>query len=107
MQLHNIDTSSLITGAILGSAVLYGVKLYQSKKEFVADQSKHFAVVRYSEHKYGFLLPYAKRFDKPIPLKARRLGFFDASMHESNDNDAVLESRLAHTSIEYSTLRIE
>ena len=41
---NNIDISSLITGAILGSAVLHGVKLYQSKKEFIADQSKHFAV---------------------------------------------------------------
>jgi hypothetical protein len=33
-------------GAIVGSAVLYDVKLYQSK-EFVADQSKHFATSNY------------------------------------------------------------
>jgi hypothetical protein len=42
-KLYNIDVSSLMTGAILGSAVLYDVKLYQSKKEFIADQRKHFA----------------------------------------------------------------
>jgi hypothetical protein len=72
----NIDIPSLITGAIVGSAVLYDVKLYQSKEEFIADQSKHFAVATYSDRKYGFLLADAKRFDKPIPMKGK-LGFFN------------------------------
>jgi hypothetical protein len=31
---HNIDVSSLITRAIIGSAVLYDVKLSQSQTEF-------------------------------------------------------------------------
>jgi hypothetical protein len=39
----NIEICSLITGAIVGSAVFYDVKLYQSKGEFIADQNKHFA----------------------------------------------------------------
>jgi hypothetical protein len=78
-KLHNIDISSLITGALVGSAILCDVKLYQSKKEFIADQSKHFAAGKYSDAKYGFLLSDAKRFDKPIPLKGQ-LGFFDASI---------------------------
>lgn len=78
-KVYNIDMSSLITGAIVGSALLRDVKLYQSKKEFVADQSKHFAVSRYSEPMYGFLLSDAKRFDNPLPLKGR-LGFFDISI---------------------------
>jgi hypothetical protein len=79
-KLCNIDLSSLITGAILGSAVLYDVKLYESKKkEFIADQSKHFAVATYSDHKYGFLLSDAKIFDKPIPLKGQ-LGFFNVKI---------------------------
>jgi hypothetical protein len=72
----NIDIPSLITGAIVGAAVLYDVKLYQSKEEFMADQSKHFGVATYSAHNYGFLLSDVKRFDKPIPLKGQ-LGFFD------------------------------
>jgi predicted transcriptional regulator len=67
--LYDIDISSLITGAILGSAVLHDVKLYQSKKEFIADPNKHYAVSTYSDRKYGFLLSDAKRFEKPIPLK--------------------------------------
>jgi hypothetical protein len=60
--------------------VLCDVTLYQSKKEFVADQSIHYAVAKYSDHKYGFLLSDAKRFDDmPIPVKGQ-LGFFDASV---------------------------
>jgi hypothetical protein len=47
-KLYNIDKSSIITGPILGSAVLCDVKLYQSKKELAADQSKHFSVSTYS-----------------------------------------------------------
>src|SRR5215213_10344959 len=50
----NIDISSLIRGAIVGSAMLYDVKLYQSKKKLIADQAKHFATTAYSNHKYGF-----------------------------------------------------
>ena len=76
---YNIDASSLVTGAIVGSAVLYHVKLYQSKEEFVADQKKHFATAAYMGHKYGFLLSDIKRFDKPIPEKGQ-LGFFKANI---------------------------
>ncbi len=78
-KLYNIDRSSLITGAIVGSALLCDVKRYQSKEGFMADQNKHFAVPAYSEPLYGFLLSDAKRLDKPIPLKGR-LGFFDIKM---------------------------
>ncbi|MDQ3836005.1 MAG: ASCH domain-containing protein [Thermoproteota archaeon] len=77
-NLYGIDTSSLIRGAIVGSAVLYDAKLYQSENEFIADQIKHFAD-NYSDPRYGFLLSDAKRFDKPIPLKGR-LGFFNVSI---------------------------
>jgi predicted transcriptional regulator len=65
----NIDTSSLAIGAIVGSAVLYDVKLYQTKNEFIADQSKHFASAKYSDYNYAFLPSDVRRFDKPIPLK--------------------------------------
>jgi hypothetical protein len=75
----NIDIPSLITGAIIGSALLYDVKRYQDKREFLADQDKHFAISAYSEPMYGFLLSHAKRFNKPIPLKGR-LGFFDVNI---------------------------
>lgn len=78
-KVYNIDISSLITGAIVGSAQLQDVKVYQNKEEFITDQSKHFAVSAYSVPMYGFLLSDAKRFDKPIPLKGC-LGFFDVDI---------------------------
>ena len=79
-ELYNIDNiSSLITGAIVGSALLCDVKSYQSKDEFIADQSKHFAIAKFSDRKYGFILSDAKRFDKPIPLRGQ-LGFFDVGI---------------------------
>jgi ASCH domain len=49
----NIDIPSLITGAIVGSALLYDVKIYQNKRDFFADQNIHFAVLTYSEPMYG------------------------------------------------------
>jgi hypothetical protein len=55
-KLHGINVSSLTTGVIVGSAVLCDVKLYQSKEEFIADQSKHLATSTYSANMYGFLL---------------------------------------------------
>ena len=60
--------------------MLYDVKLYQTKKEFIDDQSKHFALTKYyTNSMYGFLLSDTKRFDKPIPLKGQ-LGFFKLSI---------------------------
>jgi predicted transcriptional regulator len=78
-KLYNIDVSSQVTGAIVGSALLCDVKRYQSKQEFMVDQNKHFAVSAYLEPTYGFLLSDAKRFDKPVPLKGR-LGFFNVNI---------------------------
>ena len=43
-RLYNIDIPSLTTGAMVGSAQLYDAKIYQNKREFLADQNKHFAV---------------------------------------------------------------
>jgi hypothetical protein len=66
-KLYNIDKSSIITGPILGSAVLCDVKLYQSKKELAADQSKHYGFNVLSNYKYGFLVCDARRFDISKP----------------------------------------
>ena len=66
----------------MGSAVLYDVKSYQSNEEFISDQSKHFAIAIYSNHKYGFILSDAKRFDKPIPLRGQ-LGFFNVKVSKN------------------------
>ena len=36
-----IDPKSLITGAIIGKAILYDVKSYDSKNSFLRDKNKH------------------------------------------------------------------
>jgi hypothetical protein len=71
-----IDPESLITGAIIGKAVLYDVKSYDSKNSFIRDKNKHFADPKSTNYKYGFLLKEAKRFRKSIPLLGK-LGFFN------------------------------
>ena len=40
---NKIDPKSLITGAIIGKAILYDVKAYDSKNSFLRDKNKHFA----------------------------------------------------------------
>jgi hypothetical protein len=74
-----IDSTSLPIGAIVGKATIYDVKIYQTKKEWKADQKYHFADCDFSGSKYGFLLKGAKSFAIPIPYKGR-LGFFDVDL---------------------------
>ena len=73
---NKIDPKSLITGAIIGKAILYDVKSYESKNSFLRDKNKHFADPKSTKYKYGFLLKEAKRFRKSIPLLGK-LGFFN------------------------------
>lgn len=73
--LLNIDCSKLTKGAVMGLAVLYDVKKYTSKEDFLADKDKHFSI-NFSAPKCGFLIKGAKRLNKQIPMLGR-LGFFD------------------------------
>ena len=73
---NKIDPKSLITGAIIGKAILYDVKSYDSKNSFLRDKNKHFEDPKSTNYKYGFLLKEAKRFRKSIPLLGK-LGFFN------------------------------
>ena len=66
----------MIRGAIIGKAVLYDVKVYKSKKDFLADRSKHLAPERYFDHNYGFMIKDAVKFEEPIYMNGR-LGFFN------------------------------
>lgn len=74
-----IDPGTLEHKAIVGSAVLYGVKEYRSREEFLADLPKTLATSEYMRDRYGFLLKDVRRLDKPIPLNGR-LGFFEADV---------------------------
>jgi predicted transcriptional regulator len=74
--LLNINYAMLIRGAIIGTAVLYDVKQYKSKAEFVKDRNKHFADInKFGSYKFGFMVKNAKRFRTPKPYPGR-LRFF-------------------------------
>ncbi len=79
-KIRGIDPKFLVTGAVIGKVELYDVKKYETNEEFIRDKGKHLAINGGSDynHKYGFLLKNAVKFDKPIPLKGR-LGIFDVT----------------------------
>jgi len=78
-KLQNIDPSKLIYGAIIGKAFLNDVKEYKSVKEFIKDKSKHLATERYADHKYGFMIKDAVKFQEPIYMPGR-LNFFNVDL---------------------------
>lgn len=88
-----IDPTNLAVGSIVGKAVIYDVKKYQTKKEFLADKKHHFASESYfSDKTFGFLLKSAKEFKIPISAKGQ-LGFFDIDLKStiSKDRDITTE----------------
>ncbi len=72
-----VDPTRIARGAVIGKAVLYGVKEYDSVGEFVADEKLHLATYdAFGDSRYGFQIKDAVRFKKPIPAKGS-LNFFE------------------------------
>jgi ASCH domain len=72
-----IDQNKLISGAIIGSAVLYDVKQYGNKRELEMDKNKHLAdIEKFGFCKYGFMIKNAHRLRRPI-LYPGMLKFFE------------------------------
>lgn len=90
-RLH-VDEKTLVRGALVGKATIYGVKTYRTKTEWQQDKRHHFASDDFAGKRYGFLLKNAKAFAIPIPLKGR-LGFFDVDVKPSSlkDNQIAFE----------------
>lgn len=76
---NGYDPRTVTRRAIIGKAVLYDVKIYKSKEEFMADKSKHLAGEEFSDCRYGFLLKDPVKFDKPIPMPGK-LNFFEVDI---------------------------
>ena len=72
-------TKKLVTGAIVGKAILYDVKKYNSSRECEKDQKFHHAEKEFHNKKYGFILKNPKSFRIPIPWKGQ-LGIFDVTL---------------------------
>jgi predicted transcriptional regulator len=78
-DLFGIQRDSLVKRAVIGEAVLYEVKKYNSDSELLSDKDKHLAFGSYFDSRYGFLLKDALKFDKPVPMPGK-LGFFDVEI---------------------------
>jgi ASCH domain len=74
-------TKKLVTGAIIGKAILYDVKKYNSLTEIKKDQKFHFAS-NFGNKTFGFKIKNAKTLRIPIPLKGQ-LGFFDVELSKT------------------------
>ncbi len=86
-----IDETKLKTGAILGKAEIYDVKIYNTINELEADYQKHFAADDFLHHNYGFLLRNHKELRLPIPYKGS-LGFFNIELKAMvKENDIKFE----------------
>ncbi|MDH3278368.1 MAG: ASCH domain-containing protein [Nitrosopumilus sp.] len=72
-------TKKLVTGAIVGKAVLYDVKKYNSSMEIKKDQKFHLAAKDVYNKKYGFMLKNTRPFRIPIPWKGQ-LRFFEVKL---------------------------
>lgn len=78
---RNNNPDSLVTDAVVGRAILYDVKFYDSKSSYLHDRKKHFAGTDYIDPQYGFLVKGARRFKKPL-IMSGKLGFFNMEYEE-------------------------
>lgn len=70
------DPDMLTTGAIIGKAYLYDVKVYKNAAEWASDSDKHLAGMEFASSTNGFLLRNAGKFPDPMPIKGK-LNFFE------------------------------
>jgi predicted transcriptional regulator len=76
----DIEIKKLSIGAIIGSAFLYDVEVYNNQVDFNRDKQKHFSIISkyFDGYKYGFLIRNAKMFRKPVVYPGK-LRFFEVS----------------------------
>jgi hypothetical protein len=75
---YKLNINLVVTGFIIGKALVYDIKKYVSNEEFVLDKNKHLSLQNLHNNKiiYGFLIKDAVRFARPIPYLGK-LGFFE------------------------------
>jgi hypothetical protein len=79
-----IDHTKLTVGAIIGKAILYDVKKYDNRIQFIRDKSRHYADANIFEFRmYGFVIKNAHRLRYPIQFSGK-LGFFEVDQSVIN-----------------------
>ena len=79
-----IDHTKLTVGAIIGKAILYDVKKYENRTQFIRDKSRHYAHVNiFDSRMYGFVIRNAHRLRYPIQFSGK-LGFFEVDQSVIN-----------------------
>ena len=74
-----IDYTKLGIGMIIGRAILYDVKKYDSKTEFMKDKNRHYADTSFFDsYMYDFKIKNVQRLRHPIPF-SDELGFFEVN----------------------------
>jgi len=74
-----IDYTKLGIGMIIGRAILYDVKKYDNKTEFMKDKNRHYADASiFDSYMYGFKIKNTQRLRHPIPFSGK-LGFFEVN----------------------------
>jgi hypothetical protein len=74
-----IDYTKLGIEMIIGRAILYDVKKYDNKTEFMKDKNRHYADASiFDSYMYGFKIKNAQRLRHPIPFSGK-LGFFEVN----------------------------
>lgn len=90
----------LVTGAIVGKAVLKDVKKYNSVKEIKMDKKYHLASKDFQVKKFGFVLKNAKPFRIPIPCKGK-LGFFDVKVPKTRIKNKEIVNEIIDEEFRY------
>lgn len=73
-------TKELPTGAVIGKAILYGVRRYESAAELDGDRDLHHAAIKLDGRTvYGFLLRSPVALAEQVPYKGM-LGLFEATL---------------------------
>ena len=68
-----------VTGAIIGTAEIFDVKIYPDEIELKKDSRMHLASKAFQNARFGFMLKNAKAFRVSFPYKGR-LGFFETEL---------------------------
>lgn len=91
---------SLVTGAIIGKAEIFGVKKYGTAAECGRDSRLHLASKKFHDRRYGFMLRGARAFRVPIPYRGR-LGFFEADLPAPEASDSEILSGIIDEEYRY------